>query len=83
MPNTQPARRPRLAVILTEYGATSHGLCYCTKLLEGKQFDDHFEAPRCEVAPSTSSGSLFERVDSGISSTAGRDSNVTISRSAS
>jgi len=43
------ARKPRLAVILTEYGATSHGLCYATKLLEGKQFDDHFEPPRCEV----------------------------------
>jgi hypothetical protein len=42
-------RRPRLAVILTEYGATSHGLCYCTKLIEGKQFDDHFEPPRCDV----------------------------------
>jgi hypothetical protein len=46
---TQNQRRPRLAVILTEYGATSHGLCYCTKLLEGKQFDDHFEEPRCQV----------------------------------
>ena len=44
-----PARRPQLAVILTQYGATSHGLCYCTKLLEGKQFDDHFEATRCDV----------------------------------
>ncbi len=42
-------RRPKLAVILTQYGATSHGLCFCTKLIEGKQFDDHFEAPRCEV----------------------------------
>src|SRR5437764_12628265 len=45
-----PSGRPRLAVILTQYGATSHGLCFCTKLLEGKQFDDHFEPPRCEVA---------------------------------
>src|SRR5437660_8771409 len=43
------ANRPRLAVILTYYGATSHGLCYCTKLLEGKQFDDHFEPPLCDV----------------------------------
>src|SRR5579871_5350681 len=42
-------RRPRLAVILTQYGATSHGICYCTKFLEGKQFEDHFEEPRCEV----------------------------------
>src|SRR5215468_5890254 len=41
--------RPKLAVILTSYGPTSHGLCYCTKLLEGKQFDDHFEEPRCDV----------------------------------
>jgi len=47
---TQPPPRPRLAVILTEYGASSHGVCFCTKLLEGKQFDDHFEEPRCEVA---------------------------------
>ena len=46
---TERLNRPRLAVILTQYGATSHGLCYCTKLLEGKQFDDHFEPPRCEV----------------------------------
>ena len=42
-------RRPKLAVILTQYGASSHGLCYCTKFLEGKQFDDHFEEPRCDV----------------------------------
>src|SRR5579872_3161197 len=42
-------RRPKLAVILTQYGASSHGVCYCTKLLEGKQFDDHFEPPRCDV----------------------------------
>src|SRR5690349_8932069 len=46
----QPAaRRPKLAVILTQYGASSHGVCYCTKFLEGKQFDDHFEEPRCDV----------------------------------
>src|SRR5436190_18343977 len=44
------ARRPRLAVLLTAYGALSHGVCYCTKFLEGKQFDDHFEPPRCDVA---------------------------------
>lgn len=44
-----PAAKPKLAVILTSYGATSHGLCYCTKFLEGKEFDDHFEEPRCEV----------------------------------
>lgn len=42
-------QRPKLAVILTEYGATSHGICYCTKFLEGKQFDDHYEPPLCEV----------------------------------
>ncbi len=42
-------RRPKLAVILTQYGASSHGVCYCTKFLEGKQFDDHFEEPRCDV----------------------------------
>ena len=41
--------RPKLAILLTQYGATSHGLCFCTKFLEGKQFDDHFEAPRCDV----------------------------------
>ena len=45
-----PAARPKLAVILTQYGATSHGLCYGTKFLEGKQYDDHFEPPRCDVA---------------------------------
>src|SRR5438270_8713172 len=51
MPRMPPEpRRPRLAVILTQYGATSHGVCYCTKFLEGKQFDDHFEAPLCDVA---------------------------------
>jgi hypothetical protein len=44
-----PENRPKLAVILTQYGATSHGVCYCTKFLEGKQFDGHFEPPRCEV----------------------------------
>ena len=44
-----PAMKPRLAVILTQYGATSHGICYCTKFLEGKQFDDHYEPPLCEV----------------------------------
>src|SRR5579859_4353177 len=41
--------RPKLAVILTQYGAQSHGVCYCTKFLEGKQFDDHYEEPRCDV----------------------------------
>jgi hypothetical protein len=44
-----PGHRPTLAVILTQYGASSHGVCYCTKFLEGKQFDDHYEAPRCDV----------------------------------
>jgi len=44
-----PARRPKLAVVLTQYGASSHGVCYCTKFLEGKQFDDHYEEPRCDV----------------------------------
>jgi hypothetical protein len=42
-------RRPRLAVLLTTYFAGSHGECYCTKLVEGKQFDDHYEAPLCDV----------------------------------
>lgn len=41
--------RPRLAVILTSYGHTSHGICFATKLLEGKQFDGYYEPPRCEV----------------------------------
>ena len=40
-------KKPKLAVLLTQYGATSHGICYCTKFLEGKQFDDHFEPPLC------------------------------------
>jgi len=44
------AKRPKLAVIITTYGAQSHGDCICTKLLEGMQFDDHTDAPRCEVA---------------------------------
>ncbi len=48
-PPDAPVSRPKLAVILTQYGAASHGVCYCTKFLEGKQFDDHFEPPRCEV----------------------------------
>lgn len=43
-------RRPKLAVLLTQYAAGSHGVCYCTKFLEGKQFDDHYEPPRCDVA---------------------------------
>ncbi len=47
--DAQAVRRPKLAVILTQYGASSHGVCYCTKFLEGKQFDDHFEEPRCDV----------------------------------
>jgi hypothetical protein len=42
--------KPKLAVILTQYGASSHGVCFCTKLLEGKEFDDHFEPPRCEIS---------------------------------
>lgn len=45
----QSTRRPRLAVILTSYGVNSHGLCYCTKFLEGKQFADHYEPPLCDV----------------------------------
>src|SRR5215470_12462824 len=49
LPNKSQPYKPKLAVILTSYGAGSHGLCYCTKFLEGKQFDDHFEEPRCEV----------------------------------
>ncbi len=49
MATEQEPRKPKLAIILTSYGATSHGLCYCTKFLEGKQFDDHYEPPRCEV----------------------------------
>ena len=48
-PGRNPGHPPRLAVILTQYGANSHGICYCTKFLEGKQFDDHFEEPRCQV----------------------------------
>jgi hypothetical protein len=43
-------RKPRLAVIVTTYGQVSHGDCLCTKLLEGLQFEDHLDAPRCEVA---------------------------------
>jgi len=45
-----PAQRPKLAVIITSYYAGSHGVCYPTKFMEGKQFDDHFEAALCDVA---------------------------------
>ena len=41
--------RPKLAVILTQYGSKSHGMCICSKLLEGLEFDDHTEEPRCDV----------------------------------
>jgi len=44
-----PDRRPKLAVVVTSYFAGSHGECYPTKLMEGKQFDDHFEPPLCDV----------------------------------
>lgn len=44
------AKRPKLAVIVTTYGPQSHGDCICTKLLEGLQFDDHTDPPRCDVA---------------------------------
>jgi hypothetical protein len=43
-------KRPQLAVIITTYGAVSHGDCICTKLLEGCEFDDRLEPPRCDVA---------------------------------
>ena len=42
-------KRPRLAVVVTSYFAGSHGECYPTKFMEGKQFDDHFEPPLCDV----------------------------------
>jgi hypothetical protein len=41
---------PEIAVIATIYGPVSHGDCLCTKFLEGLQFEDHFEPPRCRVA---------------------------------
>ena len=44
------ARRLKLAVVITRYFAGSHGDCYPTKFLEGKQFDDHYEPPLCDVA---------------------------------
>lgn len=43
-------KRPKLAVIITTYFPTSHGNCFCTKLLEGLEFEDRIDAPRCEVA---------------------------------
>jgi hypothetical protein len=49
-PRETRQKRPRLAVLLTQYGAGSHGVCFCTKFLEGKQFDDHYEPPLCDVA---------------------------------
>lgn len=45
-----PGERPRLALIVTSYGPSSHGVCYATKFMEGKQFDDHFEPARCDIA---------------------------------
>jgi hypothetical protein len=45
-----PMKRPKLAVIVTSYGEISHGDCICTKLLEGLEFEDRVEPPRCEVA---------------------------------
>src|SRR5687768_1748467 len=50
MPASRPRPRPRLAVLVTTYGVVSHGDCICTKLLEGLQFEDRLEAPRCQVA---------------------------------
>jgi len=43
------ANKPKLAIIVNAYGRTSHGVCYATKFLEGKQYEDHFEPPRCQV----------------------------------
>src|SRR5947209_7245261 len=43
------AQRPKLAVIVNSYGVISHGDCICTKLLEGLQFEDRLDPPRCEV----------------------------------
>src|SRR4051794_15296818 len=73
----QTANRPKLAVILTSYGPTSHGLCYCTKLLEGKQFDDHFEEPRCEVVAMH----LMEKVRNDIGVETARRHNVPLYQS--
>lgn len=44
----QPTR-PKLAIVITSYGKSSHGVCYATKFMEGKQYDDHFEPARCDV----------------------------------
>src|SRR6266498_1312540 len=41
--------RPKLAIVITSYFAGSHGVCYPTKFMEGKQFDDHFEPALCDV----------------------------------
>lgn len=48
-PMALAAHRPKLAVIVNSYGAISHGDCICTKLLEGLQFADRLDPPRCEV----------------------------------
>lgn len=45
-----PSDRPELAVIVNSYGPISHGDCLCTKFLEGTEFADHSEPPRCRVA---------------------------------
>lgn len=41
--------RPKLAVIVNSYGVISHGDCIATKLLEGLEFRDRRDPPRCEV----------------------------------
>lgn len=41
--------RPQLAVLLTDWGSISHGFCIASKLIEGLEFQDRIEPPRCDV----------------------------------
>jgi hypothetical protein len=42
-------RRPRIAVLLTTYGERSHGMCFANKLIEGLDFLERTDPPRCDV----------------------------------
>src|SRR5579859_7314451 len=41
--------RPKIAALLTEYGENSHGNAILSKLLDGLDFPDRTDSPRCDV----------------------------------
>jgi hypothetical protein len=41
--------RPEIAALLTEYGEKSHGNAILSKMLDGLDFPDRTESPRCDV----------------------------------